>query len=504
MLAIAGLELSRLLASACGLQGGMVMMDEQAASPLATTTARAQRAGGAHFLGKTEHHALVADDATLRALTGRTDGHIRLLIQVELIDGNPVRQTRLGRSICGRRPHQINAPLGTGSQIGAADIARIRQLLARRQITCCQTCLDVVQGFIVRFDTAGDGDIRDQMGQPFVIRLRDLHFVTNPALLSLLAVARFRVVGCNNLGLAVVRAGCFEDHLSFDHLELLLPDGGQHLHLRELTQVRRRALRLQPFQQPLPILTDFGRQRRPLILAQLRRDATLTVASFPGRWYALLRPVRVVLQHSPQRQPQCLYHQLQTVEITHLGQDGHTIATLPPTPLDQAHCLQLLQQLLEDPGFGSVLYQPIPKLTQHAKVKTRVIQGQVQRILPVNPYPQRFSRRSIRQVLHILKGGHEGQNDGRNGRLPFSRIQFDKVRLIILLIQPIPNQAIGTVCRQKAGPDMCQLFRHWAWRLRFKRHNILPHSNCHMNPGCGKVYHNQLSKPTVSSEVRCI
>ncbi|OQA19842.1 MAG: hypothetical protein BWY63_01640 [Chloroflexi bacterium ADurb.Bin360] len=282
------------------------------------------------------------------------------------------------------------------------------------------------------------------MRQVVIVCLRDLQLVSHPALPALFAVARLGVVRTLDARGPVVRTRFAEDDLPRAHLVLLGPDRAQGLDLGQRRQRRGRRRGRQPVQQPLPIGADGGLQLGLLLVTQPLGHATRSIAFFPGRRDGRPRPGGVGGQQGPHGQPQRLDHQFEPVQLPYFGQHRGAVRALAAPPFEQAQVLQLAQHRLKNPRLGLVLAYPIPKLAQHAEIEPGVVQGQMQGVLPVQAQPHRLGGLAIRLVLQRLEDRHQRQIHGRQGRLPLGRIQIRIVGLVVLVVELVAHQTIGT------------------------------------------------------------
>lgn len=204
-------------------------------------------------------------------------------VQLELIERDPLHQTRLRRVSSGCRTHQVFAARLARRQGWATHIAFIRKATRRSHLTFGLPLLDLAQSLLITLHTARLGYVGDQMRQPFIVRLGDLQFVPDPLLIVLLTPARFRIMRTLDARFPIIRPRLPKDYRAISYFVLLPPDRAQDLDFWQLTQPPRRGRRSQPFQQPLPILPRLGLQHRPLALVQPLRHAPLPIPLFP-RW----------------------------------------------------------------------------------------------------------------------------------------------------------------------------------------------------------------------------
>ncbi len=158
---------------------------------LTSTTPWAQRTSCADCSWKAENQLLAPTRPDPCLLTSRADCCTGFQVYLKLVQGDALRHARLLGTIFVRRSKQVNLALRATDQIACIDVAAIDELLAGQQLPCRQSVLDHWQRFIVRFHTAGDGDVGDQVRLVFIIRFRDLQLVPYPGLLPLLAVSCF-------------------------------------------------------------------------------------------------------------------------------------------------------------------------------------------------------------------------------------------------------------------------------------------------------------------------
>ena len=97
--------------------------------------------------------------------------------------------------------------------------------------------------------------------------------------------------------------------------------------------------------------------------------------------------------------------------VAHLdrGQDVRRIGPLPPARPDEALLAQRGEQGLEEPGLHPVLDQARAELAQDRGIEAGVLQGQAERVLPVDPGAHRVGRLAIRQSSGELEERDQGQ-----------------------------------------------------------------------------------------------
>jgi hypothetical protein len=102
---------------------------------------------------------------------------------------------RLPLAIFVGRSDEIDPEGVARNQVAATDVGGIRQLLGGQKPALRKPFLDGTKLFYVGGGGRSGADVGDQMRQPFVATLRQMHFVANPTHPSLGTVANLRLVG---------------------------------------------------------------------------------------------------------------------------------------------------------------------------------------------------------------------------------------------------------------------------------------------------------------------
>ena len=97
-----------------------------------------------------------------------------------------------------------------------------------------------------------------------------------------------------------------------------------------------------------------------------------------------MQPVRGHCGEGVEGGPQGLGDEFQTVEDPDGGQYMSGVGALLPTGLEEPQRATPLQELVQQPLFGTACQQSVPKFTQDRKVEPRIRQVETQQILPVD------------------------------------------------------------------------------------------------------------------------
>ena len=116
----------------------------------------------------------------------------------------------------------------------------------------------------------------------------------------------------------------------------------------------------------------------------------------------LLQPVRVGGGQRLQRGPHAFSHEFQPVQRRHRRDHMGGVGALLAARLDQPRGHQAFQQRIEYHLLQPRIRHPGPELDQHRRIEARVIKGQAQQVLPVDPGPHRLGRLPVGQVLRPL------------------------------------------------------------------------------------------------------
>ena len=237
-----------------------------------------------------------------------------------------------------------------------------------------------------------------------------------------------------------------------DHLPPVLGDGAgvvlqqhpaQHADRRELAQPGRRRAVVDRRQQRVAVA---GVGDRQLIL--LRRGQRRAPGGHRGTVAAgevahadpLFQPGRVRRRQGFQRRPHAFPGQLQPGQRRHRRDHVSGIGTLLAARLDQAlghqPCQQRIQRHLLQPGSG----HPAPELGQHRVVKARVIDGQAEQVLPVDPGSHRFGRLPVGEVFRPLQHRHQRQPRRRPARPAPGPERGREILIAQPFTQPVTDQ----------------------------------------------------------------
>ncbi len=206
-----------------------------------------------------------------------------------------------------------------------------------------------------------------------------------------------------------------------DHLPPVPGDGAgvvlqqhpaQHIDRRQLAQPGRRGTVVDRLQQRVPVAGVGDRQLLPPGLGGRRvpgghRGAV--AAGEIGHADPLLQPVRVRRGQRLQRGPHGFPGQFQPVQRRHRGDHVGGIGALLAARLDQPLRCQACQQRIKHHLLQAGPGHLAPELGQHRMVKARIINGQPEQVLPVQPHPDRIGRQPVSQVLRPLQHGHQRQ-----------------------------------------------------------------------------------------------
>jgi len=83
------------------------------------------------------------------------------------------------------------------------------------------------------------------------------------------------------------------------------------------------------------------------------------------------------------------------------------VGALRPTGLEEPQHATPLEQLLQQPLFGTARQQTVAELAQDRKVASRIRQVETQQIFPVDARADGLRRLTVRQVLPKLHDGHQ-------------------------------------------------------------------------------------------------
>ena len=254
-------------------------------------------------------------------------------------------------------------------------------------------------------------------GRGIVAGLGDVQLVAQPELLPLDAPPGIGVIRGGDPGMTGRETVALRLLLPpLDHLPPACGDGpgvvlqqhpAQDVHRRQLAQPRRRGGVVDRFQQRVPVAgAGDGQLIAPgLGLRGPPRRHRSAVAAVPVRHADPLRqPVRVRGGQRLQRRAHALASQLQPVQRRHRRDHVRGIGALLAARLDQAPGRQLRQQRIQRHLLQPRIGYPGAELGQHRVIKARVVQGQPQQVLPVDPGPHRLSRLPVGQPLRPLPG----------------------------------------------------------------------------------------------------
>src|SRR3954467_10427377 len=147
------------------------------------------------------------------------------------------------------------------------------------------------------------------------------------------------------------------------------------------------------------------------------------------------------------------------------------VSPLPPPGLEDAELSGDLEHPLQQALLRATGQKTISKLPEDTKVKARVGQLEAEKVLPVDPGPDRLSGLSIPQALAELHQRDQGQAPGRTGWLTLLGIEVGEVAILEDRPERVAQGEIGAAFGKGGASDAGGLFGHtWERLLRLERH----------------------------------
>ena len=143
----------------------------------------------------------------------------------------------------------------------------------------------------------------------------------------------------------------------------------------------------------------------------------MIVALVPVRLRHLLKPIRCYGGEGVQRRTQCLGEKLDPVEVAYGSQNVCAVGALTTARLQKPGLPGSVEHASEQALAGFMVKQAGAELAQDAVVEARVGQVQGQKVLPVDPRPNRIGRLPVGKALAELHQRDQGQPPRRVGRL---------------------------------------------------------------------------------------
>jgi hypothetical protein len=114
------------------------------------------------------------------------------------------------------------------------------------------------------------------------------------------------------------------------------------------------------------------------------------------------------------------------------------------------------------------------EVAEDTEVETRVGQLEPERILPIDPGPDRLRRLPVAQVLKELQHRHEGEAPGSETGLTALGVEGGKVLIPVELGERVPQSGRHCPARESQGRDAGRLDGHFAHPLRLEAHVTCP------------------------------
>ena len=146
------------------------------------------------------------------------------------------------------------------------------------------------------------------------------------------------------------------------------------------------------------------------------------------------------------------------------------VGALLAARLDETSGLEPLEHRVEQEVGGVTRNEAGAELAQRAEVEARVRQLEPERVLPVDPSPNRLRRFSVAQVLEVLQHRHEREAPRREARLAAPRVEGGEVLVAIEISELVPQSRRHRSPRKGQGRDAGRLDRHLADPLRLEAH----------------------------------
>src|SRR3954451_8288078 len=229
----------------------------------------------------------------------------------------------------------------------------------------------------------------------------------------------------------------------------------------------------QGVQKAKAVLSDLAGVSFPLSRA-LRQPCGLdpaAIALVPSRGAQATQPVRSNGRRGIEGRPQRLGDKLQPIERANSRQHMRGVSPLPPPGLEDAELSGDLEHPLQQALLRATSQKTISKLAEDTKVKARVGQLEAEKVLPIDPRPDRLSRLSVAQALAELHQRDQGQAPGWTGRLALLGIEVGEVAIHEDRPERVAQGEIGAAFGKGGASDAGGLFGHtWESLLRLERH----------------------------------
>jgi hypothetical protein len=169
-----------------------------------------------------------------------------------------------------------------------------------------------------------------------------------------------------------------------------------------------------------------------------------------------------------------LAHAFPPIELSERTQHAGGIGALAAPRLQETARLTLLQQAVQQPLLGPSRDQPSAELAQDAEVEARIGQRQAERVLPIDPTPDRLGGLAVRQPFCELQHRHQCQPPGCFGRLATPREQVGEVFVGVDTAQRVPQLQARIATRERRSRHTHGLLGHGLDRFGMQRHRAAP------------------------------
>src|SRR3954451_13403661 len=188
----------------------------------------------------------------------------------------------------------------------------------------------------------------------------------------------------------------------------------------------------QGVQEAEAVLSDLACVSFPLRRA-LRQPRVLdpaAIALVPSRGGQGSQPIRSHGSRGIEGRPQRLGDKLKPIERANGRQHMSGVGPLPPSCLEDAELSGDIEHPLQQALLRATSQKTVSKLAKDTKVKARVGQLEAEKVLPVDPGPDRLSGLPITQALAELHQRDQGQAPGRTGWLTLLGIEVGEVAIL--------------------------------------------------------------------------
>lgn len=102
------------------------------------------------------------------------------------------------------------------------------------------------------------------------------------------------------------------------------------------------------------------------------------------------------------------------------------VGALAATDFEQPHRLKVAEDGGKEARFCFVGKQALAELHQDSRVKAFIVEGPMERVLPVQPRLKSVDCGAVGQFFELLEDRHEGQQHGGEGRLALGVVRSEK------------------------------------------------------------------------------